>query len=131
MATRDKNVDGDNSSIELVFRILDYQQTNNDEPVPGTSYSSHFIDVQLNSMISGDFSADLFTRLLEICTDWNVCRHIWTHYQVLLSKLVSNLDTIQYVGIESEQPPQFTPYFLSLVAKLLYSKVDSENKREY
>lgn len=127
MATRDKNDDGDNSAIELVFKILDYQQTNHDEPVPGTSYSSHFIDVQLNSMISGDFSSDLFARLLEICADWNVCRYIWTNYQTLLSKLIISLDKIQQIS----QFPHFMSYFLSLLAKLLNSQVDLGNKCEY
>lgn len=39
MTSRDKNLDGDNSSLGLVSKILEFQRANNDEPVAGKDFS--------------------------------------------------------------------------------------------
>lgn len=137
-----KNEDGDNSSMAVVLKILEFQQENDDKPVSGTSYrykfhfklfkillffSSHFIDVQLKSLLSKEveFSIELFARLVDMCVDENVCRHIYCNYQELIAKVITHLDTTENVN---EILPIYTSYFLRIIAKLLYSQVDLEGK---
>lgn len=121
------NPEGDNTQPDMIFKILQFQQENKDTSIPGTSYSSHFIDVQLNSLLSADdFSPQLFARLMEITEDGNVCKYIWSRYQNLISKVVINLAAID-LPKDGDLPP-FTPNFLRIVARLLRTQVDSNEK---
>jgi hypothetical protein len=121
------NPEGDNTPIDMVFKILQFQEENKDISIPGTSYSSHFIDVQLKSLLSiEDFSPDLFLRLMDITVDSNVCKYIWTTYQELISKVIKNLAAVDLS--KDEELPPFTPNFLRILARLLRTQVESNGK---
>lgn len=117
------NPEGDNTSIDLIVKILKFQQSNEDQPVPGTCYSSHFIDVQLRSLEDLDiFSPVLFERFLETTTDRCVCQHIWKNYQELLARVIVLLNSIDEP--KDEGLPVFVRDFLRMIGRLLRMQVD-------